>query len=188
VRSDCSRRATTAAQIRALKAVDYIGRQYEHLARYAEQLGLEGLELSVHRDDRAYLFLRQAVPRVPTSDGGAYWTLVDARQTAIFCCFVPFVFRFLSSKLDMERAAAEHGFSALMNQTWFCHKPLAGDMPCGRCRPCGYAMTEGMARRLPWTSRLKYYARQARKRFKLGTCRKISFTGTKGPLLTRLET
>ena len=165
--TDLTPNETTAAQIRALKAVDYIGRQYEHLARYAEQLGLEGLELSVHRDDRAYLFLREAVRRVESSDGGAYWTLVDAPADPNLLLFRAFRFPlFELTKLDMERVAAEHGFSALMEQTWFCHKPLPGDVPCGRCGPCGYAMTEGMARRLPWTSRLRYYARQARKRFR----------------------
>ncbi len=152
--------------MRGLKAVDYIGRQYEHLARYAQQLGLEGLELSVHRDDRAYLFLREDVRRVESSDGEAYWTLVDAPANPNLLLFRAFRFPlFELTKLDMEQVAAEHGFSALMEQTWFCHKPLPGDVPCGRCGPCGYAMTEGMSRRLPWTSRLRYYARRARKRF-----------------------
>jgi hypothetical protein len=165
--TDLTPNETTAAQLRALKAVNYIGRQYEHLARYAEQLGLDGLELSVHRDDRAYVFLRHAVHRVVTRDGGTYWTLVDAPTDSNLLLFRAFRFPlFELTKLDMEQAAAEHGFSALMELTWFCHKPLPGDVACGRCGPCGYAMTEGMARRLPWTSRLTYYARQARKRFK----------------------
>jgi len=163
--TDLAPNATTAAQMKALKAVDYIGRQYEHLARYAQQLGLDGLELSIHRDDRAFLFLREAVRRVETSEG-TYWALVDPPPDPNLLLFRAFRFPLFDlTKLDMERVAAEYGFSSLMEQTWFCHKPLPGDIPCGRCGPCGYAMTEGMARRLPWASRLRYHVRRARKRF-----------------------
>jgi hypothetical protein len=163
--TDLAPNARTTAQIKALKAVDYIGRQYEHLARYAEHFGLNELELSIERDSRPYLFLREAVRRVESSDGYANWALVDVPHDANLELFRAFRFPlFELTKLDMQRVAAEHGFSALMEQTWFCHKPLRGGVPCGRCGPCGCAMTEGMARRLPWTSRLRYRARQARKR------------------------
>ena len=163
--TDLAPNERTTAQMRALKAVDYIGRQYEHLARYAEQLRIEGLELSVHRDDRAYLFLRDAVRHVTGDDGGSYWALADSPTDANLELFRAFRFPlFELTKLDMERVAVTHGFRDLMEQTWFCHKPLPGDVPCGRCGPCGYAMTEGMARRLPLASRFRYHLRRFRRR------------------------
>src|SRR5690606_27626806 len=38
-----------------------LGEQYEWIARYAEMQDLSSLELSVHVDDRAYLFLDQKI-------------------------------------------------------------------------------------------------------------------------------
>ena len=160
--------ATTAAQMQALKGVEYIGRQYEHLARYARQLSLDGLELSVHRDDRAFAFLDGEVKRVNGTDGSPIYTLVEKPRNPNLELFRGFQFPlFAMTKLEMEEQARRHGFAPVMELTWFCHKPLPGDIPCGHCRPCGYAIEEGMARRLPWASRLRHYARRIRSKFGL---------------------
>ena len=160
--------ATTAAQMQALKGVEYIGRQYEHLARYARQLSLDGLELSVHRDDRAFAFLDGEVKRVSGINGSSFYTLAEETRNPNLQLFRGFRFPiFDMTKVEMQEQAGRHGFAAVMELTWFCHKPLPGDIPCGRCRPCGYAIAEGMARRLPRGSRVRHYVRQIRNRFGL---------------------
>lgn len=105
----------------------YLGEQYEWLARLVAQEGLEGVELCVHVDD---LFLAFA----------------NHSDFAAFKCFsLPIM---SLTKLDMARYALEHGFSDLLELTWFCHDPVDGQ-PCGVCAPCRYTKSEGLERRVP---------------------------------------
>jgi hypothetical protein len=157
---------TTEKQLQALKANGYIGLQYEYLARYATQMHLDDLELSVHKGGRVLGLLSDSVQRIESDGGFVNYRLHDPRDPGLLL-FRRFRFPLRDvTKVDMGRLAASHGFSDVMEQTWFCHKPLAGDVPCGRCRPCGYAVEEGMGRRLPWRSRLRYEVRRARRRFR----------------------
>jgi hypothetical protein len=153
-----------AQQIRGLKAVRYVGSQYEYLGRYARQMAIPGLELCVEFSNHggAYSFIKPvAVWTAEDGPFGYYEIAPDAADDNV-ALFYGFRFPLLDlSKLQMREQARRHGFAHLMDQTWFCHRPLPGDKPCGRCRPCGYAVTEGLARRLPWSSRMRHYLRRA---------------------------
>lgn len=126
-----------------LRSMRFLGDQYEWLARLAEHRQLT-LELSIHRDDRA----RDALAGEVAYDGGTY-RLVSHPGDPALEVFRRFRFPlFDTTKLDMENAARDNGFSGVMEQTWFCHSPLRGQ-PCGYCNPCRYTRDEGLGRRVP---------------------------------------
>jgi hypothetical protein len=131
-----------------------LGEQYEWIARYAAMRNLTGLELSVHIDDRAYLFLDQRIRTI--DDQGHPNVVLEAEPGSdLDLVFGRLRFPILEiSKLDMQREGDDAGFRDIMEMTWFCHNPKRG-RPCGMCYPCKFAMEEGMARRLPPWPRLK---------------------------------
>ncbi|MFW6350727.1 MAG: hypothetical protein ACOC3U_10195 [Thiohalospira sp.] len=119
-----------------------IGGQYDWLARLCRQEGLEGLQLSIHRDDRARAAVLAA--REPT----------DPADEAAGRLFSPFEFPLLeTTKVAMGEAADRAGWRPLMERTWFCHAPTPGGRPCGRCNPCRFTVEEGLGYRIPWWNR-----------------------------------
>jgi hypothetical protein len=143
------------ARFERLRAQSHLGGQYDWLARFAVQNGLVDLELSIHQDDRAAMFLQ---PHVVREDGGGdpYFRLRDDPPDEALRIFQHFRFPiFDKTKRDMERDAKQHGFADLMELTWFCHVPTPDGKPCGRCNPCRYTIEEGLARRIPLCTRLR---------------------------------
>ena len=138
-----------------LKSQAHLGGQYDWLARFAAQEGLENLELSVHVDDKAYFFLQGKVKE----DSDGHWKLKDdaAGDEVIF---QRFVFPLLEiSKTEMRLNATKKGFLKALEKSWFCFNPHNG-MPCGLCNPCIYAVEEGMGYRLPKEAVNRYKARR----------------------------
>lgn len=140
------------------RAHGHMGWQYEWLARVAEAEELTDLELSIHRDDWARRALEAEVTE--EDDGLDHWyRLRDSPSMPYLELFRRYRFPLFDlTKLDMQRAAAEHGFGGIMEQTWFCHSPLRGGKPCGVCPPCRYTWEEGLGRRIPPRSRARYYS------------------------------
>ena len=127
-----------AAAFKRLRTLRPLGTQYEWLARLRRSRKLDGLELSIHVDDRAAAFRREESP--------ADYDLVLGG----------FAFPLLTmTKLDIEREAREKGFIDLLEKTWFCHR--GGNSPCGYCAPCRFTIKEGLGRRVPLSGRLRYY-------------------------------
>jgi len=139
-----------------LAARNPLGEQYEWIARYAAMQGLESLELSVHIDDRAYLFLDGHIEEIRDGNSKNYRLKPDDdADRDLGLVFGRLHFPLLHiSKLDMQAAADQAGFRDIMEMTWFCHNPKRGK-PCGMCFPCQFALDEGMARRLPLPARMK---------------------------------
>ena len=143
--------AITASH-RSLLTESYLGWQYDWLARLAAWQRIPGLELSVHRDDRAHAFIQGIVER---NAAGAL-AVSAARTDAAAILFRDFVFPILDfTKLRMAAIAREHGFSELLELTWFCQSPDKHQRPCGSCGPCRHTITEGLARRVPPANRVK---------------------------------
>jgi hypothetical protein len=141
-----------------LRSRSYLGPQYEWLARLATQRSLDGLELSVHVDDRAFPFIKECAEHVEAPTGSTY-RIPRSRSADDIYLFGHFSFPLLEwSKMDMERYARTHGFLHILNETWFCFIPLNG-RPCGVCDPCRFAMTEGMQHRLTSGGRIRYRLR-----------------------------
>ncbi len=154
------------ARFQRLRARSHLGGQYDWLARFAGQQGLTDLELAVHKDDRAAGFLEPYVV-LEGSDGDPYHRLRDDPPDPDLRLFERFRFPvFHKTKRDMQRLAAEHGFLDLLELTWFCHKPTAQGQPCGNCNPCRYTIEEGLGRRVPFRSRLRFHRRKLVKQFK----------------------
>jgi hypothetical protein len=144
-----------------LRAAHGIGSQYDWLARFTTERGLDALEMSVHADDRVYPLLE---PIVVSVDQDIEASLHVGRQfggSDAFNVFRNFRFpRFGLTKLDMERLSSEYGFNQLLELSWFCHSPRSNGTPCGLCNPCASTMEEGMGRRIPAASRARYHARK----------------------------
>lgn len=147
---------TITNEFSCLKAAAFLGSQYEYLARFARETGIEHLELSVHKDDHAQRFL---APYVIEENNN--YRLKEHHGQPGLDLFRYFRFPILQlTKRDMEAFAKKHGFLTLLNQTVFCHTPLPNGKPCGYCNPCRYTMQEGLARRLPLIPRVKFYIKR----------------------------
>lgn len=127
-----------------LKLRSHLGSQYAWLASYARSCGIDDLELSIHQDDTAEVFVRDSVESVHGN-----WKLSDAADRDVQTLFGNVRFPLLRlSKLHMKDIAREQGFLDMLELSWFCHQPVA-DKPCGRCNPCRYTIEEGMSYRFP---------------------------------------
>lgn len=130
-------------------AESFMGNQYAWLARFCRAQGVQGLQLCIHRDDKAHAVLARFATEDPGEPGT--WrcdpTFAGTPQYVIFGAFRFPLFEL--TKLDMARVAEEHGWKDLMGMTWFCHKPRKDMTPCGVCNPCLYTIEEGLGWRIP---------------------------------------
>ncbi|HEY0686810.1 MAG TPA: hypothetical protein VGD45_31000 [Steroidobacter sp.] len=134
-------------------AIGFIGGQYEWLARYCRQHDIEGMELSIHRDDKARELLAELIG--PSRDRLDAKFAGDCRYELFKSFRFPL---FDMTKRQMQAEARAGGFDDLMRLTWFCHKPRHGQ-PCGTCNPCIYTIEEGLGERVPLSGRLRYHLR-----------------------------
>jgi hypothetical protein len=131
----------------------FIGGQYEWLARFCLQQGIEDMELAIHRDDKARELLAGLVDttrvRLDRRFAG------DSRYELFRFFRFPL---FDVTKLQMRDAARRHGLGEFMALTWFCHRPIGGQ-PCGVCNPCIYTIQEGLGDRVPQRALRRYRLR-----------------------------
>jgi hypothetical protein len=134
-------------------ATGFIGGQYEWLARYCAAHGIDGMELSIHRDDKARELLAGLIDgsrvRLDPKHRG------DSRYELFRCFRLPL---FDITKREMRTQARQSGFDEIMSLTWFCHRPRRGQ-PCGTCNPCIYTIEEGLGERVPLAGRIRYQLR-----------------------------
>ncbi|MBD9470688.1 hypothetical protein [Pseudoxanthomonas sp. PXM01] len=146
--------ADIADALRRVRRHMYIGSQYAWLPQFCIQHGIDGIELSVHVDDKVQALLSSKVEAF--EQAGTYRSFrlsVRHAGTPEYTLFRHFSFPlFPIDKRAMQDEAAREGWSALMDMTWFCHRPLRG-RPCGACAPCVYTIEEGLAWRVPRTRR-----------------------------------
>ena len=153
-RDDLPEIPITERRFDSLVARGALGTQYRWLARYAASAGLVDLELAIHRDDKAHVFLVGSVEPIRYRSTTVY-RLADSALKTDLALFERFTFPVLDlSKRDMRRLATNNGFGAILELSWFCHRPVAG-VPCGLCGPCNDAIREGVGYRLPRVSRLR---------------------------------
>jgi len=136
----------------------FLGDQYEYLARFSAESKLAPIELCVHKDDVAHDILAPYILKIER-DSDPYFKINDIfKKTWEYSIFKYFNFPIFNiSKLEMDAIAKENNFGNLMEMTWFCHNPHSDGTPCGLCSPCGYAMMEGLGRRIPYLRRTKNY-------------------------------
>ena len=139
----------------SIKKQNFIGSQYDWLARFCEYQGIAGLQLCIHEDDKAAFAIRRMIDKSGVKEvspriGDQY------SETDEYVLFKYFEFPILDlTKVNMAQIAKDRGWSQIMEMTWFCHTPKNG-RPCGRCSPCKYTIEEGLAWRIPTHRRLLY--------------------------------
>jgi hypothetical protein len=134
------------------------GTQYEWLARYAAEIGVDDLELCVDMVTPGFFHSYVWPNLLKEFDGKGYnFRLKDDPSYPALRMFSCFRFPIPQyTKVDLQRMATEHGFIDLMEHTWFCHTPINGQ-PCGLCVPCQVTMEHGMRRRIPFTSQVRSF-------------------------------
>lgn len=147
---------------RELYKITYLGPQYDWLGRCVKKLGLNNLELCVHKDDKAELFLANDVEEILV-DGYPTYVLKEQPSQKSLEVFRNYHFPLIKmTKLEMAEISKNNGFDHIMEQTWFCHEPTADNQPCGVCNPCIYTREEGLGRRVPTPPFLKFIIRRIR--------------------------
>ncbi len=160
--SDIEPDAGVAEAFRTVLARRPIGSQYDWIARFCKQHGMQDIELCVHRDDKAHAVLEPFVLEHCSNGYKTYRldvTRAPREECTLFRYFQFPVFHL--SKLEMAAAARERDWNGFMNMTWFCHHPTVRHQPCGKCSPCLDAMEEGMGWRIPLTRRMAFRLRRA---------------------------
>ena len=146
----------TARAFLRLKERMYMGTQYIAIALCARDH--PGLELCVHKDDKAMAMLRE-YGDLEALDAGAYrlGKGTDADMRALFGGLsFPIADK---TKLDMKDELERLGLGDIIGDTWFCHTPIDGE-PCGKCNPCVYTVEEGMGDRLSPKAMQRYRRRK----------------------------
>jgi len=145
------------AQFHSLLREQYLGSQYEWLARLAAQEGIQ-FEIGLKADDRPARRLGHRI--VP--DGSPSRFAIDPRLTpddlGDLALFRWFTFPVVDvTKTQMRAIATQDGFDTIMQQTWFCHSPLIGRRSCGYCAPCRHAREEGFDDRVPRATPFRHF-------------------------------
>ena len=145
-------------QFKKFRKIARVGGQLEWLARFAKQSGIDGFEFCIDSSTSGTrtTLLKQVVPvkRFPTSTH-----VLKRDHGSDLAIFQYFEFPLINvSKKQMETLAREHGFLDVMEMTWFCHRPLNENWPCGTCNPCRMAIERGLARRVGWRGRARHRA------------------------------
>jgi len=131
----------------------FIGGQYEWLARFCAQHGIDDMELAIHRDDKARELIEDLIDDSRTRLDPRF--AGDGRYELFKYFRFPLFDR---TKLEMRDEACRAGFEDIMAYTWFCHRPIDGE-PCGVCNPCIYTIEEGLAERIPPRGMRRYRLR-----------------------------
>lgn len=139
---------------------NFIGLQYEWLARFCSETGINGIEICVEKDSKAYRTLKTFIIQSGAGKDFYYTLDVKYQNTPEYELFRFFIFPvFNLTKLEMQTIAKYEGFDDFLELTWFCHTPINYDRPCGVCTPCVAVIEDGLGRRVPFRSRMRYYRR-----------------------------
>lgn len=159
-RSEISPNEHISNQYKRLASIYHLGDQYEYLARFAEEAGIDDLELCVNRETRrAGCFTTLIYPDlIKEVDGkGFNFKATDKPANPDLMLFKYFRFPIYHlSKLDTRRLSVENGFIDIMKKTWFCHSPI-NQKPCGVCNPCCMTIEEGLGHRIPLSGQLRHF-------------------------------
>lgn len=121
----------------------FMGSQYAWIAALADQI--KGLELSIHKDDKAEYFARKLINKEKN---------INSDEQIIFGNLQYPILDY--TKLEMEEEAKSLGDLDILYKSWFCFSPI-NNTPCGICNPCKYSIEEGMLKR--FNTRGKIYSK-----------------------------
>ena len=132
-----------------LRSMTHLGNQYDFLARYVCSMDINNIELSIHKDDKAEMFIRNDV-QIIEKENDSYYVMKEELSIPDLCIFSYYHFPLLDlTKLEMAEISKRSGFDNILEETWFCYTPTNEGIPCGLCNPCKYTKEEGLGRRIP---------------------------------------
>ena len=141
-----------------LKSNFHLGTQYEWLARFCKQEGINDVELSLFYSNHDELI---------TEFRNNYCRYFDQRlkgqlnlESDPITKNLHVLFQYFHAPLqkytksEMEKSVLENGWMPLMKFTRFCYNPYLKISPCGKCKPCSIAINDGMMWRIPLRGRI----------------------------------
>lgn len=142
---------------------DYIGSQYEWLARFCSETCIYGIELSIHKNGQNSGPIKLLKPFIIQSGSVGQMNYIfnkDYIDTGEYKLFRFYNFPLFNlDKIEMLNIARKEGFDDFLDLTWFCHKPRKDNRPCGVCTPCIQVIENGLGTRIPLSNRIRYYYR-----------------------------
>ncbi|MEN8251260.1 MAG: hypothetical protein ABFS32_20175 [Bacteroidota bacterium] len=157
-----------------------LGGQYVYLASYAKNSDFNNIELCIERlcisrQDSIFELLSPLTVEFKKRGFKNYRMSEINQDKPAYKIFGRFDFPLIfQTKSEMRDKAKGYGFIDILKDTWFCHSPLPGNIPCGVCPPCCYAIEDGFTWRFP---------EESLKRYKKSIKRRIYFTLKKQPLI-----
>lgn len=115
---------------------DKLGSQYEWLAKFSKNI--DNLELGIEKGAKIIDIVNSfgAFESNFDSQKGTYFTVDKSSSEDLTMIFGNYDYPLIMiTKAEMKQIAEEEGYSHIMNQTWFCHKPI-DELACGKCNPC----------------------------------------------------
>ena len=154
---------------RHVRLTHNIGSQYGWLARLATAGGWTDVELMIYGTGRLGAVLGGHVVAVERRDGRTTYALGPGAPEPQRLLFERFTFPLWGvTKIEAVRQADREGLTEVMaDQYWFCFNPKNGK-PCGTCRPCRFAVADGLGDRVPLSGHLRYGTREALKAIGVG--------------------
>lgn len=145
---------------------NFIGVQYEWLARFCDFKGINELQLCIFKDGR----VDRAIANYRTSnetEPDTFFIDEKFKNTKEYTLFKYFSFPILSlNKHKINEITKAQNMSEIMELTWFCHQPTSKMKPCGKCHPCLYTAKEGLGSRIPLKSRIRGYIKKEKIKLK----------------------
>jgi len=134
----------------------HLGSQYDWLARFCKQNNIANMELCVQKLGNPEHNCRFSPFFEMDEISGELVYKKSRSSEPEYILFMRFEFPILHiTKQDMLKTARQNGWLSIMKKTWFCHQPILGEIPCGKCDPCQQTMGErGMKKRFPLFVRL----------------------------------
>jgi hypothetical protein len=148
--SDIAPNDAVTAQFERLRARVHAGIQYEWLARFAHERGLDDVELCIvgHRDESPDHF--QSLMPGSIQGTGHDCRLRPELLDGDLALFSRFRFPVLHlTKVEIGHLARQHGFDDILQLVWSCHNPTRDGQPCGKCPPCESVLEENPLREMP---------------------------------------
>ncbi|MEL1241952.1 adenine nucleotide alpha hydrolase family protein [Flavobacterium flavipallidum] len=132
-----------------------LGKQYSWLAQFCKNHKLNNIEISndknLNKNSLTYFLMNNYIETNYES------TTNKEKYNHTHTVFQYFSFPVAKiSKREMLHITRDNKWDAIMNLTWFCHKPK-NKKPCGRCVPCINVIKKGMGFRIPFFNRLRGY-------------------------------
>jgi len=168
--SDIKPDAEITKAFKSVTSTEYLGGQYEWLARYCKERDIPSIEIGFIAKPADVENKKSFLTKITGGDfkGRQHFNYAKMLRSSTngnrtsfsfdpgLCTEAEYtVFRYFSptirdkTKVDIKHIVDRNGWCGLMSLTWFCHRPLFGKYPCGRCNPCTDAIQCGMGERVP---------------------------------------